>query len=279
MGIFSRLLGGEKKPTGPTRDVAALAAPQALTAVQAVAAPFAVRPESGLPAPRSWFLGAPQLGDGFVWPEWRGGKLDFLARLDLAEIAAVHRFPWLPTTGSLSFFMDMKRQPSGMSPDEHGLWAVVYDERPSTGATHGAARGIEFRPILTYPPADRAAPKALGLTDEEQDLYCNLELAQTGLENCHHVGGFQTLIQSDTLELESEFASNGLEWHKKRDRDSERGNSHAAAAGDWRLLFQIASDDDLGFTWGDGGNVYFMIRESDARAGRFDAVWALNVCH
>ena len=31
--------------------------------------------------------------------------------------------------------------------------------------------------------------------------------------------------------------------------------------------------------WGDFGMIYFWIRESDARAGRFDNAWLILQCH
>ena len=31
--------------------------------------------------------------------------------------------------------------------------------------------------------------------------------------------------------------------------------------------------------WGDGGMLYFWIREEDARAGRFDRAWAVLQCY
>ena len=56
-------------------------------------------------------------------------------------------------------------------------------------------------------------------------------------------------------------------WESARARELESGT------GEWRLLLQLASDETLGFQFGDGGNLYFMTREQDVRDGRFENVW------
>jgi uncharacterized protein YwqG len=85
------------------------------------------------------------------------------------------------------------------------------------------------------------------------------------------------LIQADGLELDAQLASSGIMCNEKGYR-SERAQALAAGASEWRLLFQIASEADGDFMWGDSGNLYFMIREADARAARFDNVWLLSQC-
>jgi hypothetical protein len=42
-----------------------------------------------------------------------------------------------------------------------------------------------------------------------------------------------------------------------------------AAALQWRLLLQVASDDDAGMMWSDAGLLYFYIRAEDLAAGEF----------
>ena len=42
--------------------------------------------------------------------------------------------------------------------------------------------------------------------------------------------------------------------------------------GKLRLLFQLASDENAGMGWGDGGHLYFCVRPADLKAKRFDRV-------
>jgi uncharacterized protein YwqG len=160
------------------RDVVALAASLAIPAVH-------VRRTAA--RSRSWLTGKPALAADVAWPEYKGRRLDFLAHLDLADIAAAQPLEWLPTAGNLSFFYDLKTQPWGSDPEDRGAWRVVYQQAPSA-APADPMRGVEFLPIRTYPPAERQEVEDLGLTDDESDAYCELELAQTGIEYYHQVG-------------------------------------------------------------------------------------------
>jgi uncharacterized protein YwqG len=257
-------------------DVAARAAHLAQPALAVTVAPFPLRGHQAEPV-RSWFVGTPVLPPPVEWPQYEGRRLDFLACLDLAEAQATLAMDWLPATGNLSFFYDMERQPWGFDPKHRGGWRVIY-QPGQVAAAANESRAAGFRKMLTYPPPERPEVKALSLTDAKWDAYCLLELEQTGHEAYHQLGGIPKPIQGDVLPLESQLVSNGVYcgnttgWKSSRARELEPG------AAQWRLLFQVASKDDLGFVWGDCGNLYFMIREEDARAARFENAWLIQQC-
>ena len=48
---------------------------------------------------------------------------------------------------------------------------------------------------------------------------------------------------------------------------------------DWLLLFQLGSSEESEMMWGDGGKLYFWIREQDLSALRFDNVWMVLQCY
>jgi uncharacterized protein YwqG len=47
---------------------------------------------------------------------------------------------------------------------------------------------------------------------------------------------------------------------------------------EWRLFFQLDTDDDAGMMWGDVGRLYFWIREDSLRAQKWDDVWLILQC-
>ncbi len=49
----------------------------------------------------SWIGGLPTVALGFEWPTWQGQPLTFLAQIDLEEVAAGMKQPWLPKQGQL----------------------------------------------------------------------------------------------------------------------------------------------------------------------------------
>src|SRR6187399_2818468 len=154
MGLFSRLFGNQK-PAEPVRNVADCVAPLAAPAIQAFLTPKICS---------SWFLGAPQLDVGVAWPEKDGRRLEFLACIDLAELAAVESIPWLPKTGSLSFFYDMEKQPWGFDPKDRGSWAVIYQTHALQPQTEPfKSRNMAFRAIRSLPSTGRPVVESLSL--------------------------------------------------------------------------------------------------------------------
>jgi uncharacterized protein YwqG len=95
----------------------------------------------------------------------------------------------------------------------------------------------------------------------------------------HRFGGWPAVIQNP-MELECEMVTKGI----------YAGSAEAYAdpliiisplresARDWRLLRQLDSDDDLGWSWGDVGTLYFWCRENDLADRRFDRAWTILQC-
>jgi uncharacterized protein YwqG len=53
---------------------------------------------------RSYLGGLPQVTTPFVWPVHDNRPLDFIAQINLRDLARCHRFDWLPDSGTLLFF-------------------------------------------------------------------------------------------------------------------------------------------------------------------------------
>ena len=245
-------------------------------AIEAIPAPFPIRVQ--LPTPsHSWFLGAPALPAETQWPAYEGRPLGFLACLDLAEMRAVLPIEWLPGTGTLSFFYDLEGQPWGFDPKDRGRWAVIHSLAPERPVAPPGSRRVEFRRLQTYPHHTRAEIQQLALTAEERELYWDIHAARNGKGPGHQIGGFPSIVQNDDLEVVSELASGGT--YCGDGISTERGKELAPDAREWRLLLQLTSDETVDFMWGDAGNLYFMIKESDARAGRFERTWLQLQCH
>lgn len=275
MGIIAKLFGRGGGPPPPTRNVAELVAPFSKPAVQ-------LTKSSAETA--SYFGGAPALPRGVAWPAKGGKPLAFLACLDLASLAKAAEVPWLPSSGRLSFFYDLENQPWGFDPKDRGGWAVIFtDEQPAPSAPPAAdalpRHGMGFREIATYPSWERPEVSALGLTDAEAETLIDLSGSAYGGLPRHQVGGFPSTVQGDGMELECQLVANGLYCGDATGYNSPEAEALRGGAGDWRLLLQFDSDDDLGVMWGDVGVLYFWIKESDARARRFENCWLVLQCH
>lgn len=275
MGILKRLFG-PKEPAPPPRDVMPLAAPLAKPAVHVVK----TTGETG-----SYLGGTPPLPAGSPWPARDGDELTFLACLDLPSLQAAGPVPWLPASGRLLFFYDAEKQPWGFDPKDRGSWAVMLASEgasasgPPATAPALAGHPVRFRRIDSYPSWERPEVSALNLTDAESEILIDASDAVFGKAPHHQVGGFPDPVQGDEMELECQLVSHGLYCGDSSGYLSSRASELRDGAKDWRLLLQVDTDDDLGVMWGDGGILYFWIREADARAGRFDQAWVVLQCH
>lgn len=272
MGIIDKLFGRKGGPPSSGRDVAALVAPLASPAVHLVKSPDTTSTYLG---------GTATLPPAITWPSKAGKPLTLLASLDLASLSQALPLPWLPASGRLLFFYDVVNQPWGFDPNDRGSWAAIYvreDATLSNGA-HDHRRlprlNLSLHKINTYPSLQRPQVAALGFNDAENDSLSELSSGVFRGFPCHQVGGFANPIQGDEMEIECQLASHGVYCGESSVHSAPEFARLRDGAGDWRLLLQLDSDDDLGVMWGDGGILYFWIREEDAQTGRFDNAWVV----
>ena len=283
MSLFSRLFGrNTPAPSAvPSRDVEAVTQPLAISAVHAVHCRERTPSQLG---------GSPIAMPDLSWPSRDGRPLAFLATIDLTQLQRAHPIEWLPSSGALLFFYDVAEQPWGFDPKDRDGWRVVYVEAleglaeipfPSTldAANQLPRQFLSFQSIRSYPSFGRAAISALRFNDAESGQYEELTLRVFGDRPRHQIAGYPTPIQGDDMEMESQLASNGLYLGDTDGWKHPRAQELKSGASEWRLLFQIDSDEAADVMWGDVGTIYFWVREPDARAGRFDNAWLILQCH
>lgn len=277
--MFSRLFGPEVT-NPPMRDVEAL--------VSSLTSPAARLVKIEAPS-QSHFGGTPNLPPGVAWPARKGVALDFLARLSLAELQRPCPLPWLPGAGALLFFYDLEEAPWGYDPKHRASWEILHvPELPAPVGASSAGPGeresrvpfasVGFLRIDSLPSVEREAIKALDFSEEESAAYCELADAPFCGQPKHQVGGFPAPVQGDQMELECQFASNGLYCGDCSGYKDNRAADLKAGATAWRLLFQFDTDNDLNVMWGDGGSIYFWVREQEARDGVFANAWLILQC-
>src|SRR5262245_40019693 len=224
---------------------------------------------------RSKFGGVPNLPSELEWPSWRGVPLAFLAQIDLSELPRSQTIESLPSDGSLYFFYHPEQETWGFDPNDRGSWSVLYSrERPTSPGRippHGLSaeatyheQAMEFLPIRSLPDTERLDPSPGALSEEAYEEVEDLRNAPFEGQPKHQMGGYPHPVQNDTMELESQLASNGVycggpDWNDPRIESLEGG------ASEWKLLLQLDTDEDAGMMWGDAGMLYFWIRAEDLR--------------
>ncbi|WP_293413857.1 YwqG family protein [Phenylobacterium sp.] len=269
MSLFGWLFG--KRRAAP--QVASLSATEVLTKLKGAALPC-LRLRAG-DGGRSWLGGRPQMAS--PWPRFQGRPLSLVAQIDLAQARAAGGPNWLPSEGQLLFFYDLETGGWGMEAEEAGSSVVIYEPRraevapPPDDLPEDARfdqRPLRFDLDVSMPDD----PERLGLnlkdmsSTECRRLEAELE-AMAPASPAHQIGGYPTPVQWDDMERTCERVA------------PREGRRPGAGVDEWRLLLQVDSDDDAGMMWCDVGQLYFWVREVDARAGDFSRTWTILQSH
>lgn len=217
---------------------------------------------------RSAFFPVPQVPEGFDWPQREGREMVQVARLDLAEMAAIYRMDWLPDAGTVAVFVDAEEywEPDALTvrffpPD------IPLISRPGPPEPY-QTRAMGFELIASLPSYERMLGWELehegeAVTEEEIHMLSELSEVQFEVSQKHQVGGYPFPVQGDQFELLAEAASRGMSL------SSPEIDDLMEPAERWRLLLQLDSDSDHGSVWGDAGILYVWIAEEDGRSGDF----------
>jgi uncharacterized protein YwqG len=260
-----------------------------LETVVAPALLFTARDEDDPAIPGCRYGGHPLVPPGTEWPRSPSGLLAFVGQLDFAELAASRgeALSNLPRDGVLALFYDVQEQRWGFDPKDSAFWKIVWtphseDAVPLAPPKELEDAGLAFDLPLKLMPrlglslpgfSDGRAPVPADDWGEAQaDDYMVLRERLTGGEHAHQVGGHPWWVQNDAR-LEAQLVTHGLNCGDGRAYDSSQARKLESGAADWNLLWQIGSDDQTGFMWGDSGNLYLLIRDQDLRARRFDKAW------
>jgi uncharacterized protein YwqG len=263
-----------------------------------------------LPIGASRFGGPPDMPEDFQWPVWTAidyefrkpaqrvetgshrSELDFIAQINLADLAPFDIVRALPDAGWLYFFYDATEQPWGFDPRDKGGARVFYhtgtfaDLRRVEHPAH--EHGGPFNPRRATFEVEWTAPSTLA-EDPQSDLDEEIEEAREAFETelygtdpmdagIHRLFGHPQAVQGD-MQTECQLVSNGIYCGGEDDFADPRARDLARDAGDWRLLLQVDTDEDAGWMWGDVGRLYFWIRKQDLAERRFDRTWTILQCY
>lgn len=249
-----------------------------------------------LPLGASRVGGLPDLPPATPWPTRDGRPFDFLAQIDLGEVASTGASLGLPKTGSLAFFQGWTRAWTPVAHVRHldvpltvlartappappvRSWMTRLLLRLWSGSPHPRPTlpcRVEWVPGFGLPEPDDCLSGVHSLSDEECDAFFALRDKLTGLaerEPQHRLGGHPATIQGE-VRIEGEVNSRLAATPDAVDGPLWRDPEVQLAARDLHLLLQLDSDRrGPGWMFGDAGMVYFLIRPADLAARAFERV-------
>ncbi|MGE3174843.1 MAG: DUF1963 domain-containing protein [Planctomycetota bacterium] len=230
--------------------------------------------------------GAPDLPADFAWPHADGRPMGFLLQLRCEDLTAHDIDLPLPAAGTLHVFAGLHIVTWAAAVRSTPPGTTLRETPPPPGLDIQRGFPVEFVPIPSFPDPSSPEFDALALEEsEEEQVVSNRihwERRHLGLSpgpeqgewgSAHQLGGTPNSVQGDVrIEFELSHRGLGVPWRKQPWLDAE------PHAGRWRLLLELDADDDVGWSWGDAGRLYFGILEDDLRAGRLDRVVATMQC-
>jgi len=218
--------------------------------------------------------GSPLLPPGVAWPMWGDVPLDYLARINLAELPPSENAR--PAHGILEFFYGSdahQQQPWGDSEEEKGSGVVIYVPDP-TVAVHPPKPENAGMPPAQVPLEFHVAPVMAETEAMNERFYA-------------HARPLPEKIRAHTYAIrdaKDEFEPLGhrvLSAPARVQGDMDHDLALAAQwfglppATPWLMLLQLESDKAVGWTWCDDGTIYFWIPADDLAQSRFDRVWVI----
>jgi uncharacterized protein YwqG len=212
----------------------------------------------------------------------RSIPLSFLAQIDLRDLGGFdHGLP-LPAVGHLYFFYELSEQPWGYCPTHRGASRVLFAPEGAALARRQAPDDLGKEWILSRSTRVCATQVAtiptwpVDLDDETLETYQNVQDEMSN-EPEHQIGGHPDQIQGD-MKRSCALVTKGVYLGGPPDIPREELDRLAADADEWKLLLQLVSDEDLGWMWGDLGNLYYWMRASDIESGAWEAAWLELQC-
>ena len=220
--------------------------------------------------------GAPDVAADFEWPQWNDRPLDFLAQINLEEVAPFDIENVLPASGLLSFFYEIE-EPDYTDVSTPGSWSVLNFSATNLQRAQ-VERDTEFSTARMNFSVGWSSVSTFDIPPEIEDGDWRFDCVvspcppvERRLYQGHQMLGYGSPVISDAA------------WYAEvRSREHKIGEAFSAAVrGDvgfaetqqWILLFQLDSDDELNTMWGDVGTLFFMIRKTDLAARDFDKAW------
>jgi uncharacterized protein YwqG len=128
--------------------------------------------------------------------------------------------------------------------------------------------------VMTLPDIRDPAVEKLTKDNDAWNSYHRLEFDVEQYPPVHRAFGWPEPKQN-AMPIECQLVSNGVDMGGPVNHEDPRVSALTAGSADWLLLWQIDTDEDAGWTWGDMGTLYYWIRRQDLDAGDFSLAWMI----
>lgn len=233
--------------------------------------------------------GKPDLPKSIQWFQNKttNKPMSFIAQLNFADVKPFDTDNKLPEKGILYLFYDLEEMPWGYDPkDAVGKEVFYFDGDIADLERRETPDNIEeenvFMPASLIFKNEMEIPDAWSsicdfeLSDEEYDRYWEIKEEFDGIHN--KVLGHSNVIQNG-MELESELVTNGLYCGNASGYEDPKRKELEKNIGNWNLLLQIDSNEEIDMMWGDSGRIYLWINDENLKNKKFENSWLILQCY
>lgn len=181
----------------------------------------------------------------------------------------------LPKVGSLLFFYDTETQTWGFRPEDRGSSAVVYlTESDQLQLAPGPDGARTFGQMPVTFAQTRTSPESRSPWGSKPPTTTDHSSSHDDVPDLNgQIGGHPHIVQN-SMELQCELVCSGLTatpaaYHSLTALRARR------EVRKWRLLAQIPSIEALDLMWGDGGMLYFWIKQDALQRREFSRSWLI----
>ncbi|MBM7647851.1 uncharacterized protein YwqG [Bacillus ectoiniformans] len=223
-------------------------------------------PTEDLATGRSKFGGTPDLPDSLTYPTYKNVPLNFIAQLNLTEMAELN-YPNnpLPAAGFLYFFYyDNWEEDEDViygEPDQKEGWRVLFFDGDLSELSPVSKHSNPYPQCeMKFEVREKLDYFFMEPEEDEEKLIELMDEIYQEEESAHQTLGMPTSVQGEVFEEVSDYV----------DADED----------DMVLLLQVDSDEEnLDVMWGDMGMLYYCISKQDLADRKFERTWFSFQCH
>jgi len=229
--------------------------------------------EQDLKVGMSYFGGLPDLPEDMTWPERAPGEpLSFLGQVNFKDIEQFDSAKDLPKDGLLQFYYHSSQDAWGDKPKDKSNWKVIHvakkdmpqkkrklpvdnkkiDVTPGTG---------DYEIFELYQPTKLFFYEALSLPSCQSEKIKSLQLKDKEINSL-----YEAFFSYDDNLMRHQFFGEPRPLQSLNEILFTKQTC---------LFFQIDSDDNPGWLWGDCGILYFLMQKQDLEKRDFDKVWMI----
>ena len=231
--------------------------------------------ESSAPTPlQSALGGSPVLPPGVSWPMWRDIPLDYLARINLAELPLCEAF--LPSGGTLEFFYGSdhhQQQPWGDNEESMGSGAVIFVPDSQLAMTPSKPEGVTSAPSCVSLEFERVT--IMAESDRLQSRFYDYARALPANHRAQTYAVREAMQEFDPFGHRVLSAPARVQGDMDGELEMAAGIFGLPVDTSWVMLLQLESDKAVNWQWSDDGAIYFWIPSADLAERRFDRVWVI----